>query len=247
MALVGCANEAADRVGGSEDAIVDGELDTKDPAVVALNIASTGFAVCTGTLVTPTAVLTAGHCPIDRVWVRQGTRVRSLGWTDHVGVQASARHPGYTAEGGHYDIALIRLDHPLDGIAPVVLSETPLSSADVGATVRHVGFGTTGDDWRYVKQIGSGGIKREVSYPITKVDDFFLWSGAPGKQTCLFDSGGPALRMVNGVERLIGIVSTGDDCHSDGGDTRVDRADVLSWIDAQLAEWNTARPATPKQ
>lgn len=76
-------------------------------------------------------------------------------------------------------------------------------------------------------------------FPITKVDDYFLWSGAPGKQICSFDSGGPALRN-DGV--LLGLVSDGPDCASDGWDTRVDRDDILMWIDQQMSDWGTARP-----
>jgi hypothetical protein len=225
-----------------EEPIVGGQFDTKDPAVVAINIEFTGMAVCTGTLIATDAVLTAGHCPLDHIWVRQGSNVRGLGWLSHVGVKEGVKHPQFTAEGKPYDVALLHLEHGLDGVSPVLLSDRPLDANDVGATIRHVGFGTTGDDWHYIENIASGGLKREVSHPITKVDDNFFWSGAEGKQTCLFDSGGPALRVIGHVERIIGIVSDGEDCHSDGWDTRIDRPDIVSWIDAQLATWQLQRP-----
>lgn len=226
----------------SDEAIVGGHDDGGDPAVVAINLEATGFTICTGTLVAPDVVLTAGHCPTSGIWVRQGQDATGLGWFGHVGVKAAAKHPRFSGEGRPYDLTLLRLGKRLDGVQPIPLSAAPLSDADVGAVIRHVGYGTTGDDWHYTKAIGTGGHKRAVSYPVTKVDDFFLYSGAPGKQTCLFDSGGPALRAAGRGERLIGVVSAGTDCHSDGWDSRVDRPDVLAWIDGVLAGWGSARP-----
>jgi hypothetical protein len=238
-ALGGCGGAAGDDAAASQD-IVGGTEDNGDPAVVAINIESTGFTVCTGTLIADDVVLTAGHCPETGIWVRRGANVHSLGWFDHLGVKATAKHPQYTAEGKPYDLALLRLDDRVSDITPARLSDVALGSADIGANIRHVGYGTTGDDWHYVEEIGTGGIKREVAYPITKVDDFFVYSGAPGKQTCVFDSGGPAFRKnaTDGTESLIAVVSAGDDCHSDGWDTRIDRPDVRAWIDATLASWD---------
>ena len=248
-ALAGCAADSADpgeNEVADEEPIVGGELDKTDPAVVAINVELTGMAVCTGTLIAPDVVLTAGHCPMSHIWIRQGSSVRGLGWLSHTGVKDHAKHPRFSGEGKRYDVALLRLANKLGKVRPLPLSEEPLSKADIGAEIRHVGFGTTGDDWSYVKNIATAGLKRDVTYPITNVDRFFLWSGAPGKQTCVFDSGGPALRTVHGVERIIGVVSAGRDCHSDGWDTRVDRRDILSWIDATLKAWGTERPRAGK-
>lgn len=239
-ALLVCAcGEAASEGSSTEQDIVGGVVDEEDPAVVAINIESTGLAVCSGTLIAPDVVLTAGHCPETGIWVRRGTNVHSLGWFDHLGVKETARHPQYSGEGKAYDVALFRLKDRVKDVAPVKLIDpsAALAASDVGGDVRHVGFGTTGDDWHYVKDIGTGGIKREVTYPITKLDDVFVYSGAPGKQTCVFDSGGPAFRTIDGAEVLVGVVSAGDDCHSDGWDVRLDRADVRSWIDATLQKW----------
>jgi V8-like Glu-specific endopeptidase len=234
---VGCGSTSGEGTSGSEDDIVGGVEDNADPAVVAINIVATGFTVCTGSLITHDVVLTAGHCPQSAIWVRQGSNVRDLGWRSHIAVDESIRHPNFTGEGKAYDVSLLRLERAVDDVAPVSLSTRALATSDVGTTIRHVGFGTTGDDWKYTKQIGTGGVKREVTYPITKVDDFFVYSGGPGKQTCIFDSGGPAFLG----DHLIAIVSAGNDCHSDGWDTRIDRPDILEWIDHQLELWGTRR------
>ena len=54
LVLAGCGAEVS--LGTAEQPIVNGEVDTGDPAVVSVG----GF--CTGTLVTPRVVLTAHHC-----------------------------------------------------------------------------------------------------------------------------------------------------------------------------------------
>jgi len=73
-----------------DQAIVGGTDDNGGPAVVAMNIESTGFTVCTGTPIAPDVVLTAGHCPETGIWVRRGENVHSLGWFDHLGVKPTA-------------------------------------------------------------------------------------------------------------------------------------------------------------
>jgi secreted trypsin-like serine protease len=240
----GCSSNAGD-VGASSSNIVGGQTDTGDAAVVAIAIEGTGLAMCTGTLIAPKIVLTAGHCLIPAIWVREGTNVRGLGWTGAHKITDAVKHPNYSGEGKHYDVALLQLEDDLQNVSPLPLSDTPLTDSDVGTVVRHIGFGITGDDFHYLEKIATGGLKRDASYPITQIDDFFVWSGAPGEQTCIADSGGPTLLNVNGLERIIGTVSAGPDCTQAGFDTRVDRADILSWIDGQLATWGTQRPDSP--
>lgn len=216
-------------------AIVGGEADSGDDAVVALSWS--GFTLCTGVLVSENAVLTAGHClpPLGSMTILFGSDV------DHpkrkVEIEDQLTHPQFTAEGAPYDFALIRLKTPVTDVAPLALGDAAMSDADVGAEVRHVGFGVSDE------AAGSGaGVKRTVSYPITRVTEATFYSGAAGKQTCSYDSGAPALRG----EKLIGIVSDGPDCHTDGWDGRVDV--VAQWVKDTAAGWAPkSDPAPQKQ
>ncbi len=100
--------------------------------------------MCTGTLIAPTRVLTAAHCvlgPRDRP-APPGEIVFVAGWragqaaADARGA-ALAVHPGFTeglAAGEirvFHDLALITLDAPLAGVAPIPLGPLPPGAGPV--------------------------------------------------------------------------------------------------------------------
>lgn len=201
-------------------AIVGGGIDPGDPAVVV--ITAEALPVCTGTLIAPNTVLTAGHCvkPLgDTVTYYAGFGPDTGHLQKRVKLARQLMHPSYAGEGKPYDIGLLELATPVDDIAPVALRQTTLSDDDVGVELRHVGFGiddeTAHTGW---------GTRRDVRYPLNRIDDELIWSGAPGKQTCDGDSGGPALIG----DELVAVVSDGPNCHEDGVDARVDTQ--LTWI-----------------
>jgi secreted trypsin-like serine protease len=220
--------------------IIGGTPDSADPAVVALEY--DGFSFCSGTLIGKRTVLTAGHCveilgPSDLYKVDFASDVTKF--PKRVKALKQVRHPNFTAEGAPYDFALWQLDEdaPAD---PVVMASAALTQGDVGVAIRHVGFGIDNET------AGTGsGIKREVTYPITRVDDLLVWSGEATAETCTYDSGGPGFITRNGREELIAVVSDGPSCHEPGWDGRVDV--VREWIDQTMAEFEPKpEPEQPK-
>jgi hypothetical protein len=249
LLVAGCEGGVPVTLGATSQSqgVVGGVDDPGDPAVVAFLAAGAPF--CSGTLVGPTAVLTAGHCANGLGSVPYSVAFGSDAAHPTLAVPVSDQvlHPQYTVEGAPYDFALLHLVQPVTDVSPVPLSLQALTASDVGQLIRHVGFGVSDP------AAGTGsGTKRTASYPITEVDTYVVWSGGQGEQTCTGDSGGPGLLARDGGEVLAGVVSSGPDCYDAGWDGRVDV--VASWVTATIAPWtpdagisSDAGPASPAE
>lgn len=222
-AMVGCAGAAESTdsdsdsdIGVVSQAITSGKLDTGDTATVALLHA--GQVYCTGVLVGPYAVATAGHCvgdvKPDQVFFGSDPKGDDGTMIDVADVTAN---PDFDPDTLENDIAIVGLKKP-GPITPVTLVEADtIDDSWVGKTITIVGFGltkATEDDT---------GPKRTGTSKIDAVDDGTFRFTASPSQTCSGDSGGPAFIKSNGKTRLIGITSSGDtECKTYGRDTRVD-------------------------
>ncbi|HEX4451080.1 MAG TPA: trypsin-like serine protease [Kofleriaceae bacterium] len=225
----GCSISPA--LGTTESAIRGGATDNGDPAVVALSVLGL-YSYCSATLIAPHTLLTAGHCNIDGAEAEFGTNADSP--SQSIDVSKVVAHPMYTSEGQPYDFALMKLAQDPIGITPVILNGAPLAAANVGQTIRHVGFGVTDDSTG-----DGGGTRRTVSYSLNTIDAVLIYSGAPGEQTCTGDSGGPGFMTLDGqTEALVGVVSDGPNCDlsEDGWDDRVDV--VEDWIVSTVSAWD---------
>lgn len=204
--------------GDASEKIVGGESEVRYPAVGAMLVDGQPF--CTGTMVTPTVVVTAGHCV-------HGIEASTMEW--FIGPNANDRasgrairvasaqpHPLYSESTLQNDIAVLVLSEPADVEAMPMLREA-MDASWVGRRALFVGYGITrggGDD---------AGEKRSVTIPITNVGRTDFRYSAPGVNTCNGDSGGPALIEIGGVWTLIGVTSWGDEaCNEFGVNTRVD-------------------------
>jgi len=219
LALVGCNDPA---LATDRAAIRGGTTDTGDPAVAALSLTGVD-AYCTATLISTHTLLTAGHCDLELAEADFGDM--------SIDIAMTVVHPQSTGEGKPYDLALMKLAWDPAGITPLALSG---SAPEVGRTVRHIGFGVTDDSTGE-----GGGVKRTVTYPIDRIDNMLVYSGAPGQETCVGDSGGPGLvKTASGGEVIAMVVSDGPDCQlsQDGWDNRVDL--VRDWIVTTTSSWD---------
>jgi len=199
------------------------------------------LAVCSGTLVAPTVVLTAAHClrdaraagvvffPTGDFETRLEMRVRNV-----------AVHPAY---GGRpfADLGLLFLSSPAGAILPAALADRRpgRSRGDI------VGFGDNGAGVSLVKQVGAVRLDRrcprraipQVRFRRGELKGSLCWRpGRGGSDICSGDSGGPL--YVGG--RLAGVHSGGLSRTPDGcpgvlaWSTDVTR--FRDWIDSEIAQ-----------
>jgi len=234
----GCAAMDQGDVASDSDEIIGGTTDNGDPSVVGIFAhlpGETSGSLCTGTVISPTVVLTAAHCVDPRV-VGEGNQFEVLTGTDLSGpsaaVAATDFDPGFDPNdllGGH-DVGIVEMQAPTS-LTPIAFNRTAYSDALAAQPIRIVGYGTN-------NHFGAGaGTKRTATTSVNDFDDNFIDIGSTGRQTCHGDSGGPAFQTVNGVETVVGITSFGQDllffqCFGGGSDTRVDV--VADFIAAHL-------------
>ncbi len=166
---------------------------------------------CTGTLVAPNVVVTAGHCDRGgcgaRIFV--GTDVSKPNDGRVIKVADRVTNPGYKPPRKQDDLAVLVLADAVDDVPPRAIA--PASALSGARSIRAVGYGTT-------DQYGSVGygLRRLVDVPLATNDPRFggdakteFVAGSPflDRDSCSGDSGGPAYVSTRSGWLLAGATS----------------------------------------
>jgi len=208
---------------------------------------------CSGTLISPTLFLTAGHCteaPAEHVeiWfaadVQSGVPANGYPFTGQVG-GTPYTHPDYNPNAFFTaDLGVVVLDEPMEmgkyGALPELnqLDKLARQRGKQDVTFTAVGYGLQ-QSFPDAAAWKEHNVKvRMVAHPrliqinggIARDYSLLLSNNANTGGTCFGDSGGPNFVGTSNV--LAGVTSFGmnGNCAGTGGVYRVDRADDLAWL-----------------
>jgi secreted trypsin-like serine protease len=216
--------------------IIGGEPTSDFPECVA--VGNDNRFCCTGTLIAPQVVLTAGHCAAAGCSTRIFIGDKTDGPGTIIRVQQAITHPDYAPRESPFDdVTVLILTESVRTVAPApICSLQAIASA---TSVMVVGYGNTDPG----ATVGYG-IRRKVKVGLASENPGYgarykteFVAGAPNldRDSCTGDSGGPAYVFVDGRFELAGATSrgtrgTGRKCGDGGVYTRVPA--YRDWLEA---------------
>ena len=241
------AEKTSNIVGGSD------APDGKWPDTVAV-LGAKGS--CSGTLIAPDVVLTAGHCAdIEPLTVIANTTDYSTSGGTRVAVTHTEAYPNWQTT---YDASVIVLAEPITTVKPRALGTScTFSSFAANTMVRLVGFGATSTDGTAANTRLKEAMTM-VTDPMCAGDEGCNPTVAPGGEfvaggtgtadSCFGDSGGPVYLDTDRGSILVGAVSRGVDnadtpCGGGGIYVRTDK--IVTWIEDTVGQ-DVTKDACPE-
>ena len=227
---------------------------TEFPSVAEITF---GAFACTGTLIDPTHVLSAGHCgsatgavvaspvgwPTPLIDVRIGSNKSGQG--EQVPVSSVTISPEYLGLTSRNDLSILTLSRASTKAPTQVAAGSERSIWDPGTLATIAGWGVTEEDGDLPDTLQKAQVPIttdaycESAYSDDDGWDFdpetMVCAGYPqgGVDTCQGDSGGPLFADASGVRRVVGVTSWGNGCAQPGQPgvyARVADTKLRTWV-----------------
>jgi trypsin len=237
-------------VGGSDAA--PGEF----PSVAEITF---GAFACTGTLIDPTHVLSAGHCgsatgavvaspvgwPTPLIDVRIGSNKSGEG--EQVPVSSVTISPEYLGLTSRNDLSILTLSSASTNAPTQVAAGSERSIWDPGTLATIAGWGVTEEDGDLPDTLQKAQVPITTDeYCESRYSDEDGWDFDPetmvcagypegGVDTCQGDSGGPLFADASGARRVVGVTSWGNGCAQEGFPgvyARVADTKLRTWVES---------------
>ncbi|MGY1437063.1 S1 family peptidase [Streptomyces reniochalinae] len=231
-------------VAPSASAIIGGHDSTSDyPFMV--SVQKDGHHYCGASLIKRDWIVTAGHCSVnvkpEQLSVRVGDQDRTKG--AQAKVTKVVAHPDFSYEPFRNDVAVMKLDHPVDA-KPVKLAA---ESAPAGTEGRILGWGMTCEDGSECPDppIRLQELETKVvadsrcSENYHRGNELCTDSPTENAQACMLDSGGPLVKGRPGHWELLGATSRDGDADpkcATGPGIYTDLTAHRDWIEQATAE-----------
>lgn len=229
--------------GGQPTRIVGGE-ETQYQSWQSAIMLRDGDPICSGILVHPRLVMTAGHCiqkrlDDDTFIIDYTTSPESIqitggprGTTVYSAVAEVALHPGWSGASAvvENDIALLLLRDDVTDVAPAALRIPPFP--EVGARATIAGYGSDMIETDMEKAL----VHRAGETELLQVTETFFEMGGTAN-SCAGDSGGPVFTEQDGEWVVSGVISYGTTtCQMENGGFALNILGYCSWIERTAAE-----------
>lgn len=202
---------------------------------------------CSGALISPTWIITAGHCfhDVNRNPVSGPVpyaTTATLNTNDLTVSSGESRSVVTVQQSRSTDVALARLSAPVLDVTPLAIGHAQPS---VGTLVALAGWGATSD----VKPAPSPRLntaRMKISSVRTSYIDVVGYTPSKNSSACLYDSGAPYFSTPgSGPPLLESVESNGPSCPHTSPETTARTDNIASWISGvvtDLPEQRTFRP-----
>lgn len=226
---------------GTANAVANGEPVPDGKYTFAVKLTMTGIptadggrrnSACSGALISPQWIITAGHCfrTFDGVRVEYPVAdltTATVGRTDLTGTRGHVVKVIAVRQSSNTDVALAKLETPIRDIQPLRVGTSP---AAIGSVVRLTGYGSVTSTNPVPETRLRTGQMTVVSLT-SSITGLQGYAPQPNTTPCPYDSGAPFFQEKRAARPvLVAVVSNGPSCPHTSVESGARTDNIANWI-----------------